>query len=193
MILIPKKNIIRIVLAVAFILLLPLVAMQFTDEVVWDLFDFVFAGALMIGAGLTYEHIARKSSDTAYRAALGLTISAAFLLLWVNGAVGIIGSENNDANSMYLGVFAIGFLGSIIVRFEPRGMARVLFVTALAQALVPVIALLIWRPISWGAAGVFGVFVLNMFFVILFVGSALMFRNAAREQAAESSLTMAGS
>jgi hypothetical protein len=63
-------------------------------------------------------------------------------------------------------------------------MARAMFATALAQMLVPVIALIIWPPqvIPWGAAGVFGVFVLNAFFVMLWVGSALLFRNVAREQ-----------
>ena len=102
-----------------------------------------------------------------------------FLLVWVNGAVGIIGSENNDANLMYFGVISIGIIGAIIARLQPLGMARALFVTALAQALVPVIALTIWQPTSWGAAGVFGVFVLNAFFVMLLVGSALLFKRAA--------------
>ena len=35
-----NKNIIRITLTTAFILLLPLLAMQFTDEVNWNLTDF---------------------------------------------------------------------------------------------------------------------------------------------------------
>jgi len=34
--------------AAALLLLLPLVAMQFTDEVVWDVADFAFAGALLV-------------------------------------------------------------------------------------------------------------------------------------------------
>ena len=88
------------------------------------------------------------------------------------------------ACELYFGVIAVGIIGAFIARLEPRGMARALFVTALAQMLVPVIALMIWPPqiTSWGAAGVVGVFVLNAFFATLFLGSAWLFRNAAREQ-----------
>jgi len=173
------KAAIRLAIATGIILLLPLIAMQFTDEVVWDLADFLAAGVLLFGTGLAYELMARKGGTVAYRAAVGIALATVFLLVWVNGAVGIIGSENNDANLMYFGVLAVGIIGAIIARLQPLGMARALFVTALAQALVPVIALTIWQPTSWGAAGVFGVFVLNAFFVMLLVGSALLFKRAA--------------
>ena len=39
----------------AALLLLPLIAMQFTREVAWDAADFAFAGVLLIGAGLIFE------------------------------------------------------------------------------------------------------------------------------------------
>ena len=115
----------------------------------------------------------------AYRLAVGIALAAAFLLVWINLAVGVIGSEDNPANLMYFGVLAIGFLGAIIAELRPQGMSRVLFAMALAQALVPVIALVIWKPQV--TSGVVGVLTLNGFFVVLFVGSALLFRNAARE------------
>jgi len=76
---------------VALILLVPLVAMQFTDEVGWDVADFAVFGALLFGTGLTYELVARKMGRIRYRAAIGVALGAAFLLVWVNGAVGIIG------------------------------------------------------------------------------------------------------
>ncbi len=175
-----KKNIIRIALATAVILLLPLLAMQFTAEVVWDLADFAVAGVLLFGAGLTYELIARKAGHIAHRAAVGVAVAAALLLVWINLAVGIIGNEGDPANLMYIGVLAVGIIGALIARLEPRGMARVLFATAGAQMLVPVIALIIWPPqvTSWGAAGVVGVFILNAFFATLWLGSALLFRRA---------------
>jgi hypothetical protein len=164
---------------VALILMVPLVAMQFTDEVIWTLFDFVFMGALLFGTGLAYELVARKAGTIAYRVAVGLALAAAFLLVWINGAVGIIGSEDNPANLLYGGVLAIGFIGAIVARFHPHGMARALFATALAQALVPVIAFIIWKPSFAEAPGILGVFALNAFFVMLFVGSALLFRRAS--------------
>lgn len=163
---------------VVLVLLLPLVAMPFTDEVNWDVADFAFASVLLIGAGITFELVVRKTGNTAYRYAVGLALAAAVLLFWINGAVGIIGSENNDANLMYLGVLAVGFIGALIARFEPRGMARALFITAFAQVLVAVIALVG----GWGVTGPIwpgDVLGLTLFFTALWVGSALLFRNAA--------------
>jgi hypothetical protein len=165
----------------ALVLLLPLVAMQVTDEVNWTVADFVFAGALLFGIGITYEFALRKTGDTAYRFAVGVALAAAFILIWVTGAVGIIGSEDNPANLMYIGVLAVGIIGAIVARLQSHGMARALFATALAQALVAVIAL----AAGLGATGSnwpLDLLVLTEFFVALFVGSALLFRKAAREQ-----------
>lgn len=86
------KNIILVVLAAAFILLVPLVAMQFTDEVAWDLFDFAIAGALLVGTGVTYVMSARKVSNPRYRAVIGVALAVALLLVWIELAVGIIGT-----------------------------------------------------------------------------------------------------
>jgi hypothetical protein len=179
----------RWAIVVAVILLVPFLAMQLDwsvpdpgspapERVNWSLVDFVFAGMLLFGAALTYELVARKGGTTAYRAAVGIACAAGLLLVWVNGAVGIIGSEDNSANLLYFGVLAVALIGMFIARFQPRGMARVLFATALAQALVPVMALVFWPQVSWGAAGVPGVFVLNAFFVGLWIVSALLFRHA---------------
>ena len=76
------------------------------------------------------ELAARKTGNTAYRSGVGLALLAAFLLVWVNGAVGIIGSEDNDANVVYYGVLAVGLIGALIARFEPQGMSRAMIATA---------------------------------------------------------------
>jgi hypothetical protein len=171
------RSVVGVALATAFILLIPLLA-----EWAWTLFDFVFAGALIFGTGLTYVLVARKAGNIAYRFAVGVALAAAFILVWVTGAVGIIGSEDNNANSMYFGVLAVGIIGALISRFQPHGMARALLATALAQALVAVIALIIGLGSPWSPPGVLGTLILNGFFAALFVGSALLFRYAAREQ-----------
>jgi len=152
--------------------------MQFTDEVNWDVADFAVFAALLVGAGVTYELAARMTGDTAYRSAVGVALAAAFILVWVNGAVGIIGSEDNDANLMYGGVLAIGIIGALIARFEPHGMARALFATALAQALVAVIALI--AGLGSQENGPLEIVALNGFFFALFAGSALLFQKASR-------------
>lgn len=168
-----------------FIMLLPLTAMQFTNEVNWTVGDFIFAAVLLFGSLGAYEVAVRMTGNTAYRAAVGVALVAAFLLIWMNGAVGIIGAEDNPANLMYAGVLVLGFIGALIVHFRPRGMARALFATALAQALVPVIALITWKPPVTSVdefLGVAGVFGLNGFFVALWVGSAWLFRKATTRE-----------
>ena len=151
-------------------------AMQISDEVVWDLADFAVAGALLVGTGLTYELVARKADNIAYRAAVGLAAAGALLLVWTSLAVGLIGAEGDPANLMYGGVLAVGVFGAFIAHFQPSGMARALFATALAQALVAVIGLILGKyPAEVGSV------ILNGFFVALFVGSAWLFRKAARE------------
>ena len=166
----------------AIILLVPLVAMQFTDEVDWDETDFVVMGAMLFGACGTYELAARATGNRAYRAAVGVAVVAAFILVWMNLAVGIIGSEDNPANLMYAGVLAVGILGAAIARFRPHGMARALAATALAQALAGAIALIA----GWGSTGANwpGVIVyLTGFFAALWLVSAWLFQKAARGRA----------
>jgi hypothetical protein len=157
----------------ALLLLLPLVAMQFTEEMAWGLGDFVIFGTMLFVACGTYELAARVTGNNAYRAAVGVALAAAFLLVWMNLAVGLIGSEDNPANLMYGGVLAVGLMGAIIARFQPHGMARALVGMALAQALVALIAL----SAGWGSA-----LILTGIFVALWLTSAGLFRKAAREQ-----------
>lgn len=71
-------------------LLTPLIAMRFTDEVNWTAFDFAFAGVLLVGAGLLLELIVRKARGPALRIGLAVAVVAAVLLVWADGAVGIV-------------------------------------------------------------------------------------------------------
>jgi hypothetical protein len=175
------RSAVGVAIATAFILLLPLSAMQFTDEVAWNLADFVVAGVLLFGAGLTYQLVARRAGNVVYRVAVGVAVAAALLLVWTVGAVGVIGEDGDPADLMYGGVLAVGAIGAVIARFRPQGMARALLAMALAQALVAVIALIAGKhqaPIS----SVFEIVGVNGLFVALFIGSAWLFRQAARKQ-----------
>ena len=167
-------------ISIGLLLLIPLIAMQFTEEVNWDITDFLIMGAVLFGIGLIYELVGRRSEKTSYRVAFGVGLLGAFLLFWVNAAVGIIGSENQSANLPYLTVFAVGLIGAIVSRLKAGGMAITLFVLTGIQLLVPVVALFIWPPpaTSW-APSVLGVFALNAFFALLFLVSALLFRQAS--------------
>lgn len=163
----------------ALLLLLPLVAMQATDEVVWDETDFVVFGAMLTGACGAFELAARMTGNIAYRAAVGVAVAAAFILVWMNLAVGIIGTEGNPANLMYGGVLAIGIVGAVIARFRPYGMARAAVAAALAQAVVATIAAI--SGMGYPASPPLEILGVNALFIALWLISAGLFRNAARE------------
>lgn len=176
-----SKKIIALALATAFLLLIPLVAMQFTEEVVWTLSDFIFAGTLLFGTGLTYILVTRKSVKIAYRIAVGIALFSGLFLIWANGAVGIIGSENNPVNLLFYGVFMVGVIGAFIVRFQSHGMVYTMFAMALAQALVAAIALAGGYYES-PPSSVIEILSVNGFFIVLFSVSGLLFRYATPEQ-----------
>ena len=118
---------------------------------------------------------------TAYRLGIGLAVTAAFLIVWMNAAAGLIGIEDDDpANLLYVGVLAIGFFGAVIARFHPRGLAWALFATALAQAVVGAIALKLPNTASPTQ-----IVILHSVFVAMFAGAALLFRYAAEANARE--------
>jgi hypothetical protein len=86
------KSLLRIALGTAAILLVPLLAMQFTREVNWSLGDFVVAGMLLMGTGLLFDLAARKIQTRKARVTIIGAIALCFLLVWVEMAVGIVGS-----------------------------------------------------------------------------------------------------
>lgn len=164
----------------AILLLVPLVAMQFTDQVAWDVADFVLFGALLLGSGLAIELVIRMTPDIAYRSAVGIAIASAFLLIWVNGAVGIIGSESNDVNALFAGVLIVGLVGALIARLRSLGMARTLLAMAFLQILIAAVAL----SAGWGRTGSawpWDLILATGFFSALWLTSAVLFQRAARK------------
>lgn len=161
------------------LLLVPLVAMQVTEAVDWSAADFALAAGMLGGAGLAIELAVLRVRSRAHRAGLGVAVAAAVLLVWANGAVGLIGSEDHPANRLFAGVLAVGLAGAVLARFRPGGMAWAMAATAAAQAVVAGIALGVdWGsawPVRWGdlllATGLFGA---------LWLLAAGLFRRAAR-------------
>lgn len=152
------------------LLLLPLVAMQFTPEVNWTHSDFIFAAVLFGSVGAAFELIVRTSSNRAFRAGAAVAIIAAFLTVWINAAVGMIG-DDNSYNMLFLGVLLVALTGAVVARLEARAMGRAMIVAGLAQAAV--------------AAGGLSIDprggILSMLFAGLWLLSAALFWSAARE------------
>jgi len=78
-----------IVLVSIILLLLPFIAMQFTDEVNWSFSDFAVAAVLIFGTGFLIEMVLRKIKQIKYRIVIMAALLFIFLLIWIELAVGI--------------------------------------------------------------------------------------------------------
>jgi len=87
-----NKRLFVILLAVVFLLSLPLVAMQFTTEVNWSVSDFMVAAFLLGTTGLVSEMILRMVKHAKHRLILcGVTLLC-LLIVWIELAVGVFGT-----------------------------------------------------------------------------------------------------
>lgn len=87
-----NKRLAGIVLTVVLLLLIPLIAMQFSDQWDWKLPDFIGMGILLLGTGLLCELVMRKVKKIEYRILICGAILLALLLVWAELAVGIFGT-----------------------------------------------------------------------------------------------------
>ncbi len=163
----------------ALVLLIPLLGNHFVDGWNWQFRGFVLAGALVFGTAVTYQLVTRHVDRIAYRAAVGVALASGFILVWGNFVQAA--DDINPAAVRYFLVPVVGLIAAAAARFRPNGMARALFATALAQALVLASNLIFRDPhvTSWTPAVLRG-FGTNALLVAVFFGSALVVRNAAR-------------
>lgn len=158
----------------ALLLLAPLIAMRFTREVDWSPVDFLVMGTLLALVGGAYELAVRVARTHVYVIAFGVAAGTAFLTIWANLAVGIVGEPAEPINRLYFGVVAVAVIGAALARLRPAGMARAMLAAALAQAAGSVVGLF--------ADGV-TVFVLTAVFAVLWLVSAALFHRAAKQTA----------
>ena len=87
-----NKRFTGILLAVLLLLLIPFIAMQFTNEVKWTVWDFAVAAGLLFVTGILCELVLSKVRKTKYRIALCAVLVTVLLLIWLELAVGIFGT-----------------------------------------------------------------------------------------------------
>jgi hypothetical protein len=155
----------------ALLLLLPLVAMQFTAEVNWGPEDFIFAAIIFGAVGGAFELAVRASRSLAYRGAVACALAAAFVIVWANAAVGMIGDEDNAYNLFFLAIIPLALAGGAVARFRAGGLALVCAVAAAAQIAVA----LVGSPQDPRGA------IFSAGFALLWLLAALLFRKAAQE------------
>ena len=168
------RLLIRPLIATTALLLVTLVAMQFTREVQWTPFDFIFAAALILALAVPLEYVIQRTRGT-YRVGATLALLTTFLMTWVNAAVGI---TDSDADALYLLVVLIGVLGAISVRARPKALAWVVTAMAVLVVLIGLGALLagIVPPHNTPAR----MMALSAFFAVPLLFAAFLFRQAHR-------------
>jgi hypothetical protein len=78
-----------IALGTGLILMIPLIAMQFSSEVDWDGTDFIIIGTLLFGIGCLFVLTARNIRSTKNRILVGIAFFLTLLYIWAELAVGI--------------------------------------------------------------------------------------------------------
>lgn len=147
----------------------------------WDALDILTFSVMLAVVAIIVVLARRRARSRAYNVAAAVAAAGAFLLVWINGAVGIIGNEENVANLLFFGVLAVAAAGSVIARFRARGMAIALYATAGAQVLVAALAI----SMRLGASGPVwprGLLLLTLLFTALWLVSGWFFGRAARTE-----------
>ena len=171
------------VLITALIMIFPLLGSYFIADWNWAPGGFAFLAILLFSMGLTYQLITRNRDSIPYRAAVCISFVATFIIAWGNF---VQMADVNPASALYFVVPIVGVIGVAIARLRPNGMARASLVTAITQALiltVVLILLLTRKPqvTSWTPPELRGL-VGNALNGLMFVGAALLFRKAGREE-----------
>ena len=144
----------------------------------WDVLDILTFTTMVTVVVVVLHTVWRSARSRAYRAASAIAALSAFLLVWVNAAVGIIGNEEDEANLLFFGVLAVAVLGSLFARFRAKGMAVTLYATAGAQILVAVFAIAARLGAS-SAEWPRGILIISAVFTAFWLFSGWLFKRAA--------------
>jgi hypothetical protein len=102
----------------------------------WTTGDFVFVAAILFTGCLVFDVAARRAPNFAYLAGAATALAAGFGLVVVNGAVGLVGSEDEAHNLCFLAVILAAIIGTLMARGRPAGMSRAMLAAAAAHILV---------------------------------------------------------
>lgn len=149
------------------------------DGMLWTGSDFIFAG---VGIGIAAALVdlgLRKAQTFAYAVGCGIAVGICFLTIWANGAVGIVGNEDNRANAAFYGVVLFAAATTAIAaafaraRARAPAMARAMTANAIAQASAGVIVAVLGYLTP----------VFTPLMCLLWLAAAALFRKAGREVA----------
>lgn len=156
---------------VAALVILPLLAMRLISEPN----ELTFAGAIVVCVGVAYEIATRLPARLAYAAGLALAILTGLAIVFANGAVGIIGSEDNPQNRIFVAPIIVAVAGALVALLKARGPALAMVAAAAAQIAVFVFA---WAA-GYGFTGP-----ISVFFTAMWLIAGGLFRRSAAARGA---------
>jgi hypothetical protein len=167
--------------AAGLVLLAPLIAMGFTDEVAWTGGDFAAAALLLAGGGAVVEAAAWRSKAPMFRAGAVLAAAAGLLVVWTSGAVGLIGDGRGGLEAGFLAAPAAALIGAFAAGPNAAALSRAMAGAAAVQLAGGAAALLLQRG---GAAEALTTALASAAFGAMWAASALCFLRAKAEPAA---------
>ncbi len=87
-----NNRLIKYIISTVLLLIIPLIAMQFTNQVNWTPSDFIVAAILLLSTGFAIDFVIKKVRTKKYRITLSAIIVVMLLLVWAELAVGIFGT-----------------------------------------------------------------------------------------------------
>ena len=166
------KTMLRVALVALGLLMVPAVASRVVEGWNWPAGAFVRLYFLLFGTGLVYALVARRMGAWAYKAGVGVALVTAFALGWSNMVQ--VADSGHPENLVYYSVLAVGVIGALLARLNPRGLARTLFVMAATLALIALM-LPSGAPPDFARRIAIG----HGVYVALFIASGLLFRHAS--------------
>lgn len=165
----------------AALMLIPLSGRLLSGDFGWTGFDFMILAVILLAGCVLFDLAARRAPNLAYLAASGAALASGFGLFVVNGAVGLVGSEDEGANLLFALVILVAIIGAVSARGRADRLSRAMLAAAAAQVLVSAAVLAI---VGDADAADMRIEIAGLtLFALLWAASGWLFRRSSRESA----------
>ena len=124
--------------AAAALMLVPISVQLLSGNFGWSPGDFILVAIVLLTGCALFDLAARKAPNFAYLAGSAAALAAGFGLFMVNGAVGLVGSEDEGANLLFGLVILVATIGAVAARGRPERLATTMFAAAALQVVVSI-------------------------------------------------------
>lgn len=161
------------------LLLIPFIGMQVSDEVNWTFSDFLIMGILLFVTGLSVLLVLKMANNIVTKLAFAMAIGTTFLMIFANLAIGLIGSGPHAGNLMYIVVYGVAIIGTLLYFSNTEKMATVMFSTVGSILLLVIIAFVAGMQ-NYPASSAQEILVVNGFFAALYTIAGTLFKKVSK-------------